>query len=353
MALPINPPYPPMEALLVETIPAGKEWQYEPKWDGFRCLAFKDGKNVDLQSKNGQSLGRYFPELNSALQIKAKKFVLDGEIVIPVQGNFSFDHLLQRIHPAESRIRKLSQEYPANIIVFDLLVFADWELLGRPLKERRRPLQILFAQYLAQNPMFQFSPATRQIDIARRWLEMAGGKLNGIIAKRLDASYQSGQRTGMQKVKRLRSADCVVGGFRYASEGRAVGSLLLGLYEDGLLHHVGFTSSFLQQEKKTLLQKVEPLIRPPGFTGNPPGGPSRWNTKRSAEWQPLEPKLVVEVQYDHFTGNRFRHGTTFLRWRPDKFPKSCLMSQVTRNVGAVEAETLEWRQRVQANGEQF
>ncbi len=330
MALPISPPYPPMEALLVETIPAGKQWQYEPKWDGFRCLAFKDGKNVELQSKSGQPLGRYFPELISALQqIKAKKFVLDGEIVIPVQGSFSFDDLLQRIHPAESRIRKLSQEYPANILAFDLLVSAEGKLLaGQPLEERRRLLEIFFTRYLAQNPTIQLSPATRQINLAHTWLQMAGGKLDGLVAKRLDLGYQSGERTGMQKIKRLRTADCVVGGFRYASEGRAVGSLLLGLYDDGLLHHVGFTSSFSQPEKKTLLQKVEPLIQPPGFTGNAPGGPSRWVTKRSAEWQPLKPKLVVEVQYDHFTGNRFRHGTRLLRWRPDKSPKSCLMDQV-------------------------
>jgi len=330
MALPISPPYPPMEALLVETIPAGKQWQYEPKWDGFRCLAFKDGKNVELQSKSGQPLGRYFPELISALQqIKAKKFVLDGEIVIPVQGSFSFDDLLQRIHPAESRIRKLSQEYPANILAFDLLVSAEGKLLaGQPLEERRRLLEIFFTRYLAQNPTIQLSPATRQINLAHTWLQMAGGKLDGLVAKRLDLGYQSGERTGMQKIKRRRTADCVVGGFRYASEGRAVGSLLLGLYDDGLLHHVGFTASFSQPEKKTLLQKVEPLIQPPGFTGNAPGAPSRWVTKRSAEWQPLKPKLVVEVQYDHFTGNRFRHGTRLLRWRPDKSPKSCSMDQV-------------------------
>ena len=343
MTLPISPPYPPMEALLVDTIPAGKDWQYEPKWDGFRCLAFKEGKNVELQSKSGQSLGRYFPELISALQeIKAKKFVLDGEIVIPVQGSFSFDDLLQRIHPAESRIRKLSQEYPANIIVFDFLVSADGKLLAsQPLKERRRLLESFVAQYLAQNPTLQLSPATRQINMARSWLGMAGGKLDGIIAKRLDTSYQSGERTGMQKIKRLRTADCVVGGFRYASKGGALGSLLLGLYDDGLLHHVGFTSSFSQPERKALLHKVERLIQPPGFTGNAPGGPSRWSTRRSTGWQPLKPKLVVEVQYDHFTGNRFRHGTRFLRWRPDKSPKSCLMSQVTGSVQAVEAETLE------------
>jgi ATP-dependent DNA ligase len=329
MALPIKPFYPPMEALLADKIPAGKEWQYEPKWDGFRCLAFKDDKNIELQSKSGKSLGRYFPELILALQeIKTKKFVLDGAIVIPLNGGFSFDNLLQRIHLAETRVRKLSQEYPATLIVFDLLVFADWKLLGQPLKERRRPLEIFFAQYLSQNPVFQLSPATRQIDIARSWLKMAGGKLDGIIAKRLDQTYRSGERTGMQKIKRLRTADCVIGGFRYAQEGHVVGSLLLGLYDNGLLHHVGFTSSFSQRQRKALLQKVEPLIQPPGFTGNAPGGPSQWSTKRSAEWQPLKPELVVEVQYDHFTGHRFRHGTRFLRWRSDKSSISCLMDQV-------------------------
>jgi ATP-dependent DNA ligase len=208
MALPINPPYPPMEALLVDTIPLGKEWQYEPQWDGFRCLAFKDGKDVELQSKSGQSVRRYFPELIFALQaIKTKKFVLDGEIVIPVQGSFSFGDPLRRIHPAESRVQKLSQESLANIIVFDLLIFADWKLLGQPLKERRWPLEIFFAQYLAQNPTFQLSPMTRQIDIARRWLEMDNGRMDGIIAKRLDLTYQSGERTGMQKIKHMRSAD--------------------------------------------------------------------------------------------------------------------------------------------------
>jgi ATP-dependent DNA ligase len=327
MALPISPPYPPMKALLVDTIPAGKEWQYEPKWDGFRCLAFKDGKNVELQAKSGQSVGRYFPELIFALkEIKTKKFVLDGEIVIPVQGRLSFDALLQRIHTAESRVQNPSQDYPANLIVFDLLIFADWKLLGQPLKERRRPLQIFFAQYLAQNPTFQLSPVTHQIDIARRW--MAGGRLDGIIAKRLDLTYQSGERSGMQKIKQMHTADCVLGGFRYASAGQAVDSLLLGLYDDGLLHHVGFTSTFSQQEKLNLLQIVEPLIEPPGFTGNAPGGSSRWSTNHSAEWQPLKPKLVVEVQYDHFTGNRFRNGTRFLRWRPDKSPEACSIDQV-------------------------
>jgi ATP-dependent DNA ligase len=331
MALSLSPPYPPMEALLVDKIPTGKEWQYEPKWDGFRCIAFKDGNNIELQSKSGQSLSRYFPELISALQqINAKNFVIDGEIVVPVKGGFSFDDLLQRIHPAESRVAKLSKERPATMIVFDLLVTADGKsLTGLPLSERRPLLEKFFEKNVPEGPTIQLSPSTTQLKDAQKWLQMAGGVLDGIIAKRLDMEYKSGERTGMQKIKHRRTADCVVGGFRYASKGHVVGSLLLGLYDDeGLLHHVGFTSGFTQHERKTLLKKVEPLIKPPGFTGNAPGGPSRWNTKRSSEWQPLSPKLVIEVQYDHFTGDRFRHGTKFLRWRPDKAPKTCSMEQV-------------------------
>src|SRR5438132_3102058 len=212
-----------MEAYLVDKIPSGEEWQYEPKWDGFRCIAFKDGSEVELQSKSGQSLSRYFPDLVSALhEIKAKKFVVDGEIVIPRDGSFSFDDLLQRIHPDESRVRKLSQETPAKIIVFDLLVDTDGKLLTEiSLRERRSLLERFSKRYFAGGPYVELSPATDQIKDANRWLQMACDKLDGIIAKRLDRRYQSGERTGMQKVKRLRTADCVVGGFRYASQARA------------------------------------------------------------------------------------------------------------------------------------
>src|SRR6266496_2771290 len=215
MALPINPPYPPMEALLVETIPTGKEWQYEPKWDGFRCLAFKDGKNVELQSKSGQSLGRYFPELISALQqIKAKKFVLDSEIVIPVEGSFSFDDLLQRIHPAESRVKKLAKEHPATLIIFDLLAdSAGKSMLDLPLRERRRELELFAETYLTDPKRIRLSPATTNPKRARDWFENPGSDLDGIIAKRLDVPYASDERTAMQKIKRQRTADCVVGGF--------------------------------------------------------------------------------------------------------------------------------------------
>lgn len=331
MTLPIKPPYPPMEALLVNEIPAGDNWEYEPKWDGFRCIAFRDGKKLELQSKSGQSLGRYFPEIVEALlRLKASKFVLDGELVIPVKGGLSFDDLLQRIHPAASRIARLSQETPAHYIVFDLLVDeAGKAMYELPLNQRRVKLESFSKKYLAKNQSIELSPKTKNIAVARKWLSTPGMKLDGVMAKRLDLPYRSGQRDGMQKVKRMRTADCVVGGFRYASKGKVVGSLLLGLYdESGLLHHVGYTSSFNELEKKELTKKLEPLIQPPGFTGNKPGGPSRWSTKKTSEWEPLQTKLVVEVQFDHFSGGRFRHGTKFLRWRPDKKPKQCGFEQV-------------------------
>lgn len=331
MTLPIKPPFPPMEALLVSEIPAGENWEYEPKWDGFRCLAFRDGKNIELQSKSGQPLGRYFPEIVAALlKLKASQFVLDGELVIPLDGRFSFDDLLQRIHPAASRVAKLSQETPAHFIVFDLLVDAGGKpIYESPLHKRRVKLESFAKKYLAKNPVLELSPKTSNAALARKWLSTTGIKLDGVIAKRLDLPYRSGERDGMQKVKRMRTADCVVGGFRYASKGKVVGSLLLGLYDEhGLLHHIGYTSSFNESEKKALAKKLEPLIGSPGFTGNKPGGPSRWSTKKTSEWEPLQTKLVVEVQFDHFTGGRFRHGTKFLRWRPDKKPKQCGFEQV-------------------------
>jgi ATP-dependent DNA ligase len=320
-----------MDALLVSEIPAGTNWEYEPKWDGFRCLAFRDGKNIELQSKSGQSLGRYFPEIVAALlKLKASKFVLDGELVIPVKGGLSFDDLLQRIHPAASRVTKLSLSTPAQFIVFDLLVDeAGKPIYESPLSKRRQKLESFAKKQLAKNGNIELSPKTNNISVAREWLATTGMKLDGVIAKRLDLPYRSGERDGMQKVKRMRTADCVVGGFRYATKGKVVGSLLLGLYDQaGLLHHIGYTSSFNESEKKELTKKIEPLIAPPGFTGNKPGGPSRWSTKKTSEWEPLKTKLVVEVQYDHFSGGRLRHGTKFLRWRPDKKPKACTIDQV-------------------------
>jgi ATP-dependent DNA ligase len=336
MTLPIKLSYPPMEALSVGAIPTGDDWQYEPKWDGFRCLAFRDGTKVNLQSKSSKPLGRYFPELVAALtELKADRFVLDGEIAIPIDGAFSFDALLQRIHPAESRVRKLSAETPARLIVFDLLVDEKGQELARlPLGKRRKKLEAFAKKFFKKSPALALSPATTERRTIEKWVKRAGNALDGVIAKRVEMPYQSGNREGMQKIKTLKSADCVVGGFRYASKKPVVGSLLLGLYDDeGLLNHVGFIATGPALATAELTKKLEKLIAPPGFTGGKPGGPSRWSTKRSTEWKPLKTKLVVEVQYDHFTGGRFRHGTKFLRWRPDKAPKACTLAQVKRESG--------------------
>jgi ATP-dependent DNA ligase len=338
LGLPIEPPYPPMEAKSVERLPDGGEYQYEPKWDGFRCLAYRKGQQVILQSKAGQPLGRYFPELVQGLtELDWEKFVLDGEIVISQGGHYSFDDLLMRIHPAASRIRKLSEQTPASLLVFDLLVEEDGRsLVDEPLKLRRQRLE----RFVAQNhsAAVQLSPATLEKAAAERWLkELAASGFDGVVAKLLNEPYASGERTGMVKVKRLRTADCVVGGFRYASKGGEVGSLLLGLYnEKGELDHVGFSSSFKADQRTELKKVLKPYMGGSGFTGKAPGGPSRWSTERTGEWERLEPKLVCEVQYDHFSGGRFRHGTKFLRWRPEKKPKECTFEQVTKTQGKLE-----------------
>jgi ATP-dependent DNA ligase len=332
MTLPLNKKYAPMEADPATDLPSGPEWQYEPKWDGFRCIAFRDGARVDLQSKSGKPLTRYFPELAAALvTLKPKQFVLDGEIVIPVDGHLSFDELLMRIHPAASRVLKLSQEHPCVFIVFDLLVDEKGKsLVKMPLEKRREKLERLAKSSFEGNPSINLSPVTDDLPQARKWFHMGVG-LDGIVAKRKDLPYQTGERTGMQKIKKQRTADCVVGGFRYLEKKPLVGSLLLGLYNaEGLLDHVGFNSSIQDDERLALTRKLEKIIKAPGFTGKAPGGPSRWSTKHSMEWQPLDTKLVVEVQFDHFTGGRFRHGTRMLRWRPEKAPRECTMKQVRR-----------------------
>lgn len=335
MSLALHPPLPAMEARSVDVIPAGPEWQYEPKWDGFRCLVFRDGDNVELQSKAGQPLTRYFPEIVEAIRaLKAKTFVLDGELAVPQGKTFSFDALLQRIHPAASRIKKLAVETPAVLIVFDLLATGGKSLINRVLDERRPALEAFAQKNFIRQGRIRLSPATSRLRDAQKWIKRVGPVLDGIIAKRRDLPYRSGERDGMQKIKNYRSADCVVGGFRYNEGKPVVGSLLLGLYgDDGLLHHVGFTSSIRNDDKPALTKRLEALVAPPGFTGNAPGGPSRWSTKRSAEWKPLKPKLVVEVCYDHFSGQRFRHGTTLLRWRPDKSPRQCRFDQLTQTKG--------------------
>jgi ATP-dependent DNA ligase len=328
MSLPLARPFFPMEAKSAAEIPTGPEWEYEPKWDGFRCIVFRDAGSVELQSKAGKPLTRYFPEIVEAMgRVKAKRFVLDGELIVPRKGKLSFDDLLQRIHPAASRVAKLAAETPAQYVVFDLLVDDKGKSLVDDVLSARRPaLEAFHRRTLAADDVL-LSRSTTDIGVARKWLEELRGQLDGVIAKRLDQPYLSGQRA-MQKIKRMRTADCVVGGFRYGSGSKTVGSLLLGLYNNGVLDHVGFTSSITASSRADLTKKLEKLIQPPGFSGSAPGGPSRWSTDRSTEWQPLKPVLVVEVQFDHFTGGRFRHGTKFLRWRPDKDSKQCTMKQV-------------------------
>ncbi len=325
----------PMEALSVEAIPEGPQWRYEPKWDGFRCIAVRNGQDIALWSKAGKPLTRYFPEIVDALRtLKAKRFTLDGELAVPRGKLFTFDDLLQRIHPAQSRIDRLSKETPALLIVFDLLQDGATGLVDEPLAARRPLLEAFAKKYFAGNPRLRLSPQSKALAPARKWLARVGDALDGIIAKHADLPYTAGSRDGMRKVKNYRSADCVVGGFRY-NEGRDVaGSLLLGLYNaDGQLDHVGFTSAFSESEKPALTRKLEKLKGGEGFTGDKPGGPSRWASQRSAAWVPLKPKLVVEICYDHFSGGRFRHGTNFLRWRPDKAPQQYTMDQVLQVAG--------------------
>ncbi|MBV9438065.1 MAG: ATP-dependent DNA ligase, partial [Acidobacteria bacterium] len=322
--LPIQPPFPPMEARNAARLPEGNDWIYEPKWDGFRGLAFRKDGEVLIQSKAGQPLGRYFPELVEALQgLPQKQFVLDGEIVILSGGHLDFNALLQRIHPAESRIRKLSKETPVTFLCFDLLVDNGGHVLtDRSLKERKEAL-VQFFEEIPKKGTVRLSPYTSDLPVAERWMgNLATVGFDGVVAKLAQEPYHSGDRQAMLKIKRLRTADCVVGGFRYASKGGVVGSLLLGLHDENeRLNHVGFTSSFSVAERAKLLKTLEPYIaerqqeKAVGFSGNAPGGPSRWATERSTEWVALKNELVCEVQYDHFSGGRFRHGCKFLRWR--------------------------------------
>lgn len=294
----------PMEARLVPHLPDDNVWQFEPKWDGFRCLAFRSDKQIEIRSKSGKSLSRFFPEVVANLAaLPQRDFVLDGELVIAIDESLSFDALQMRLHPAETRIRKLSRKADA--------------LLSEPFARRHAALTDFFARIPKQSGL-SLTPFTRDRTVAQEWLTTRRTAIDGIVAKRLDLAYRPGERA-MLKVKCLRTADCVVGGFRYGSGSKVAGSLLLGLYDaQGLLHHVGYTSAMASRDKPALTNQLEKIVAAPGFTGDAPGGPSRWSTERSAEWQPLRPKLVVEVRYDHVTGGRFRHGTRLLRWRPDK-----------------------------------
>ncbi len=328
--IPVHPPLAPMEAQRVDDLPKGPEWRYEPKWDGFRCLAFRDGDRVELQSKAQKPLGRYFPEVVEALRaLSPARFVLDGELVVPVEGGaVSFDHLLLRIHPARSRVEHLAKTTPATLVTFDLLVDERGKsLIHLPHSERRALLEGFARGRLTGTDRLALSPQVSDRATAQGWLQSLEGT-DGVVAKQADTLYLPGERA-MRKVKRLRTADCVVGGFRYAKGGRGVGSLLLGLYDGGgHLHHVGFTSTLRAEQRQALLEELEPLIAPPGFTGRAPGGPSRWSSRRSDEWEPLRPEIVVEVRYDHFSQGRFRHGAKLHRWRPDKAPRQCTLDQV-------------------------
>ena len=329
----------PMEALLAEELPSGEGWQYEPKWDGFRCIAIRSGAEVALWSKSGKPLGRYFPEVVDMLaRLKATEIVIDGELLIIQASAVAFDALQLRLHPAESRIRKLAAATPAMFVAFDCLASGHMVLAMSPLSQRRAELENLLAA--EAEPSLLLSPRTLDRGEALGWLERTGGALDGVIAKRLDQPYRSGERA-MVKVKERRTADCVVGGFRYAAKVREVGSLLLGLYDDaGLLNHVGFTSSIAARERPAWTAELEALEQPPGFTGNSPGGPSRWATERSTEWVPLKPEIVVEVLYDQVTGSRFRHGTKLLRRRPDKSPEQCTMEQLRHPLTPAELDQL-------------
>jgi ATP-dependent DNA ligase len=319
---------PPIEARLVSDLPKEEGWQFEPKWDGFRCVAVKDRNAVELWGKSGKPLGRYFPEIITLVQdLPAQRLILDGELIVPIDDVASFDALQQRLHPAESRVRKLAAATPAILVVFDLLHQGEMRWLDRALAERRSALE-QFVAGLPSGGRLRLSPATVDRAAAKRWFTELTHELDGVVAKRLDEPYASGERA-MLKIKRIRTADCVVGGFRYGTGSKLVGSLLLGLYNaEGKLDHVGFTSAFTNEDKPALTRKLEDLKGGPGFTGKAPGGPSRWSTERSSQWEPLRLELVAEVSYDQITGDRFRHGTRFLRWRPDKAPQSCTFDQL-------------------------
>jgi ATP-dependent DNA ligase len=328
----LKEPLLPMEALLVDRLPDGKEWRYEPKWDGFRCLAFKRENTIVLRSKSGKPLERYFPDLVSRLEnLAAKSFILDGELLVEGESGYSFSDLQMRLHPAASRVQMLTDKQPATFVLFDMLGTDEGvDMMPAPLSERRVMLERFWNKYCSKDEMLILSPQTESMTEAMAWLQSSGWYIDGIVAKKSTDAYVPSERV-MQKYKVIRTADCVVGGFRYGKDSKTVGSLLLGLYDkEGRLHHVGFTSSMAKAEKPSLTKKLEQLIHAPGFTGNAPGAPSRWSMERSADWKPLLPELVVEVGFDHVTDDRFRHGTKLIRFRPDKSPKQCTMEQLRR-----------------------
>ncbi|HEU4671601.1 MAG TPA: ATP-dependent DNA ligase [Candidatus Limnocylindrales bacterium] len=347
MRLPFDPPLEPMLAKPASALPDGEGWLYEPKWDGFRAIVFRDGDEVFTQSRDLKPLDRYFPELAAPFRASLpERCVLDGEVVIATGDHLDFDALLLRIHPAESRVRMLAEQTPASFVAWDLLAIDGEDLRATPQGERRARLEEILGR--ASAPV-HLTPATRDRATAVDWFDrFEGAGLDGVVAKRLDARYQPGKRA-MVKVKHERTADCVVAGFRWHKNGAGthVGSLLLGLFDDeGRLHHVGITSSFSWDRRAALATELEPL-RENASEGHPwgewaewaamgtdgsgqrlPGATSRWNRGKDLSWEPLRAERVCEVAYDHLQGDRFRHATTFRRWRPDKRPVDCTYGQL-------------------------
>jgi ATP-dependent DNA ligase len=317
VSLPLSPPVAPQLAKSARELPTGDDWRYEPKWDGFRTIVFRDGDDVQLQSRNGRPMNRYFPEIvEQALALPADRYVLDGEMVVTVNGMQEFDLLSQRIHPAASRVELLARETPAQLVAFDLLSEGDDTLLEMPYTERRERLAALVA-----DPV-ELTPATDDPEAAGQWLAGSG---EGVIAKQASAPYRPGERVGMVKVKRVRTADAVVAAFRFGKAPDTVGSLILGMYDDqGELHVVGHTSSFRAKQKRELLELLEPYRTYERGSGEP----SRWKSDEELVWEGLRPELVCEIAFDHMTGQRIRHGAKFLRWRADKEPRECLTSQL-------------------------
>ena len=318
MSLPLSPPVKPQLAKSARVLPAGEGWLYEPKWDGFRMIVFRDGDDVQLQSRNGRPMNRYFPEVvERVLALPARRLVLDGETVVTVDGIQEFDLLSQRIHPAASRVERLARETPAALVAFDLLAEDDDTLLDLPYTERRERLAEVVA-----DPV-ELTPCTPDAEAAGEWLAGTG---EGVIAKEADAPYRPGERIGMVKIKRVRSGDAVVAAFRFGKAPDTVGSLILGMYgdDDGELHVVGHTSSFRAKEKRELLELLEPYRTHERGSGEP----SRWKSDEELVWEGLRPELVCEVEFDHITGHRIRHGAKFVRWRTDKEPRECVLSHL-------------------------
>lgn len=352
MTLPFQPPLEPMLAKLRDDIPTEPGWLFEPKWDGFRAIVFREGGQITIVSRDKKPLNRYFPEMVDLLERELPAdCVIDGEIVIPGPKVLEFDWLLQRIHPADSRVRKLAAEWPSSFVAFDLLAEGETDLRGDELTARRARLEELLSaavhlpagtktsgveleaeviEALSPGPKLTLTPQTDDHELASVWFDVfEGAGLDGIIAKKVDQTYEPGKRA-MLKIKHHRTADCVVGGYRLNKTGDGIGSLLLGLYdENGTLHYVGHTSSFKAPERRALLEELGPLEGGTSFgDGRTPGGPSRWTGSKGANWVPLEPSRVCEVSYEHLQAGRFRHSATFKRWRPEKPPEECLFDQI-------------------------